>query len=142
MSSYMSKFWESWKEWGAPAFISALSPLLTSLVDLQLISSYYQPELGLAATVLGALAAMVSVAALMGRSGAVRKRWLLRAVCVLIVTFATCLILNSTVGETWFFDPIGRTVVHGIWLVAYILVFVSFGAAIAIAYSLLLGKTT
>jgi hypothetical protein len=140
MLSFISKFWERWKEWGLPAFISALSPLFTYFVNLQLISSFYQPALGLVATVLGALAAMVSVATLMERSKAIRVPCLLIAICVLVATFVICLIFSATVGQTWFLDKIGRTVVHVIWRVAYICVFVSFGVATATAYLLIFQK--
>ncbi len=140
MPSFMQKFWERWKEWGLPAFVSALTPLFSHFIDLELISAFYQPALGVAAMVLGALSAMVSFALLADRAREIQAARLMIAIGVLAVTLAICLIFTGTVGKTWFLDQSGRTAIHGIWIVAYVCIFVSLGSAIAIAYLLVLDK--
>jgi hypothetical protein len=138
MSSRFARFWTKWKTWGLPAFVSALTPWFARLIKIELISDFYQPGLGSVATLLGATGAMVGVALLMGTTRERQRRGMLRGLWLLIPSFVICLVFALTVGHIWTFEPVGSVLIHSIWILAYIGIFVGLGWIIGIAYLLLI----
>jgi hypothetical protein len=135
----LARFWAKWKTWGLPAFVSALSPWFARLIDVELISDFYQPRLGGLATLLGAIGAMVGVALYMGKAPALQRRGMLQGLWLLIPTFFMCLAFTLSVGHIWTFEPAASVAIHLVWILAYTGIFIGLGWIIGIAYLLLIG---
>jgi hypothetical protein len=140
MPNPLAGFWRTWKTWGLPAFVSALTPWFARLVELELISEYYQPRWGAVATLLGATGSMVAVALFIGTARKHQKLGLLRGLGLLIPAFSICLLFTFTVGHLWTFQPVALVVIRLIWVVAYLGIFVGLGWVLGVAYLLLVRK--
>jgi hypothetical protein len=121
---------KSWKVWGIPAFVELLAPWQEAITGLRLISDYWQPWLNGFCSFAGAFAAMAAYAFFHDISRKRQKRWASGLILLFVIGFLVSLTFDLTIGRSWFPNPPWDLLVRGIWIIAYIQIFVGSGAAI------------
>lgn len=125
-----------WKRWGLPAFASMTAPWVRRLVGLELISPFYQPGLDMFATTVAAIAGLVSFALLKEAGAGRRVRALVVAIGVSFASFLVCLAFNQTIGVFFTLEPWQRFIVHLVWWIAYLAMFIAVAVTLTTAFLL------
>lgn len=132
-------FIEKWPKWGLPAFATLLAPWLEKLTSMSLISDMFQPTLNIGASILAPLCCLVTFSVFGGTPKALSKPCL-RAFSVFIGALTMCLCFKYLLGTWWSPDPVLTMGLWGIWAVAYLTLFCSFGVTVVTASLLAFGR--
>ena len=119
-----------WATFGLPAFAAALAPWQDKLTQAELIPTWYQPTLGIIASVLGPLICFC----LWLTCDRLKRRTLVRLCLASLFAFVAanfaCLWLYAAVDITWFPDPATQPALRLAWQFLYLLIFAAFASAI------------
>ncbi len=127
-----------WKNFGLPAFASALAPWQDKLTQAALIPEWYQPQANGLATLIGPLVCFCLWMTCDRLSRRILVRLCLGAVALLVAGLAACLALLATLDVIWFPGQSGVALIHVGWPLLYISLFAALAAAIVTG--LLLGE--
>jgi hypothetical protein len=115
---------------GWPAFAQIWAPCHDKITNFHLISDYFQPALGGVTSTLGALACLITYGAIHSKGAAVRQRVLAASAAGFILSFFICTAFQYSVGLVWFPNPVQTVLLWFIWIVVYIVMFVSLGVLV------------
>ena len=122
-----------WAAFGLPAFASALAPWQDKLTSAELIPAYYQPQIGIVASVVGVLICFCLWLACRRLKRRTLVRLCLGALACFVVAIAACLWLDTAVDVYWFPDDGALAALQLGWQLLYVLVFAAFSATVATA---------
>jgi len=115
-------------------FASLAAPWVEKLINVQLISEYYQPRLSIFATILGPLFLMITYGLLKNASVASRNRWAIGAAVGLFVSFLICISFQNWIGPVWVPEVNAMTVVRILWTALYELMFIFLAVALGAGF--------
>ena len=119
-----------WATFGLPAFAAALAPWQDKLTQAELIPMWYQPRLGIIASVLGPLICFC----LWLTCGRLKRRALIRlclgSLFVFVAAIFACLWLYAVVDISWVPAPAAQPALALAWQFLYLLTFAAFASAI------------
>ena len=130
MGIRFSAILDDWKLWGIPALIELLAPWQDTITGLAIISDYWQPQLNIFCSATGALSAMFVFAFLHDVPRARHRVWAGWLMIFFVVSLLITLGFHMLVGNAWFPTGVLLQIIRLIWVVSYILVFVSSGGMI------------
>lgn len=113
--------------------LGAIGPWLQAFFKLKLISDYFQPWVNAAASVLAALAFVVAFAYLKKFGRERLKRRLLISFISLLLSVAICLFFRLTLGDVFALGRVGTKLLWGIWIVAYLSIFMNIAITLCVA---------
>lgn len=116
--------------WVIPVFASLAAPWLEKLINVRLISEYYQPRLSIFATILGPVALMVAYGLLKNRPVATKSRWAIVGAIGLFVCFLICIGFENWLGTLWVPDENAMAAMRILWIAVYELMFVFLALAL------------
>ena len=125
-----------WASFGLPAFAAALAPWQDKLTSAELIPSYYQPQIGIVASVAGVLVCFCLWLVCRRLKRRTLVRLCLASLAGFLMAIAACLWLDSALDVTWFPDGGALAAVRLGWQLLYVALFAAFSAAIATALRL------
>lgn len=125
---------KQWPTLGIPMFASLAAPWVEKLINVQLISEYYQPRLSIFATILGPLFLMITYGLLKNASVASRNRWAIGAAVGLFVSFLICISFQNWIGPVWVPEVNAMTVVRILWTALYELMFIFLAVALGAGF--------
>lgn len=128
MSVSIGNLLRSWQVWGIPALIAVLAPWHGVLTEFRLISEYWEPEINVLCSGLGALGAMYTFAFLHDEPRKIHRRWAKRLAFLFVASFLLTLGFSVTIGNAWVPRPPWQHFVWAVWILSYIVVFVTSGA--------------
>lgn len=121
------------KKWALPAAASLLAPWQDKLTQIDLISGYYQPDMSIAASVVGPLTAVATATFHRRRAEAVVRRRMALACVMFVLLLLTCFFLSNAVDVTWYPDETATLVLRFVWPALFLSVFAAFAFAAATA---------
>lgn len=108
------------KKWILTGFAALLAPWQDQVTSIELISQYFQPQISVAAAILGAFLGIAFLAYFKSQSKARISRKLLISACIFVACVIFCLGLHSTVDSIWFPDQTMTAVLRVVWPAIYI----------------------
>jgi peptidoglycan biosynthesis protein MviN/MurJ (putative lipid II flippase) len=112
---------------GTPAFAQIWAPWHDKITNFHLISDYFQPALGGVTSTSGALACLLTYGAMHSKGTHARQRVLAVSAAGFVLSLFICTAFQYSVGLVWFPDPLRTVLLWCIWIVVYIVMFVSLG---------------
>lgn len=128
----LSDFLKLWKSWSIPAAIGAFAPWYEMVLAFPLISSYWQPELNFFCMFFGSFAAVIIFAMFRHKPKGVLTRPLILMIVLFVFAVLVCLVLQFTVGVTFFPSAEYQWLFWIVWFIAYGAIFVTVGATFAL----------
>ena len=122
-----------WASLGLPAFAAALAPWQDKLTSAELIPSYYQPQVGIVASVVGVLVCFCLWLVCRRFKRRTLVRLCLASLAGFIAAIAFCLWLDAAVDVYWFPEGGALAALRLGWQLLYVAVFAAFSTAVATA---------
>jgi hypothetical protein len=115
------------------AVLGPIGPWLEPYLKLKLISDYFQPWVNTAASAFAALAFLVAFGYLRGKGREKLKRIGKVFLFLVAIGFIVCLSLKFVLGLVWAPERIGTVIAWIVWILSYVLFFVSLAVTLCIA---------
>lgn len=122
-----------WATFGLPAFAAALAPWQDKLTSAELIPPYYQPQIGVIASVASVLICFCLWLACRRLKRRTLVRLCLASLAGFVASIAACLWLDGTVDIYWFPESASLAALQLGWQLLYLAVFAFFSASVATA---------
>ena len=128
---------DSWKEWGLPAFATVLAPWQDKITQVGLVSDYFQPNLSVAASILSPLAAMVTYSQLLKYSVSRVNRISLLGFVVFTLLLTSCFVFSQVILPSIALTPKFTYIAWASNIVGYLVTFIAFSIAVMASWIVL-----
>lgn len=122
-----------WAAFGLPAFAAALAPWQDRLTSAELVPAYYQPQIGIVASLVGVLVCLCLWLACRRLKRRALVGLCLFSLLAFVAAVAGCLWLDAVVDIHWFPEGGALAALQFGWQLLYVAVFAAFSATVATA---------